>query len=104
MVDLHYTDVDRKAGSSSRSPGRLLFADRTAVIEFSSGVSKSLSSLEMRLLLRDRGREDPSLFFFAVMGVRAASQWGQVSDPRGLYPAVRRPRCLTVNLKELHNC
>lgn len=67
MIDLHYTDVDRKAGSS-RSPGRLLFADRTAVIGFSSGVSKSLSSMEMRLPLRDRGRADPSLFFFCSHG------------------------------------
>lgn len=88
MIDLQYTDVDRKA-SSSRSPGRLLFSERTrkmaAVIGFSSGVLKSLSSMEMRLLLWDRGRADPS-FFFAVMRVCAASEqteWGQVSDPGG---------------------
>lgn len=94
VMALHYTDVDRKAGSS-RSLGWLLFAQRTqtaAVIGFSSGVSKSLKSMEMRFFLRGCGRVAPSL-----LGVCAASEqteepseWPQVSDPRGLYPAVRR--------------
>lgn len=97
VMDLHYTDVDRKA-SSSKSLGWLLFAQRTqtaAVIGFSSGVSKSLKSMEIRFFIQDCGRVAPSLS--TAMGVCAASEqteepseWLQVSDPRGLYPAVRR--------------
>lgn len=64
-----------------------------AVIGFSSDVSKSLSSMEMRFLLRERGHVAASLF--AVMGEKTEgpSQWPQVSDPGGLYHAVR---CLPV--------
>lgn len=62
-----------------------------AVIGFSSGVSKSPSSMEMRLFLRDRGRADPSLslsLFFVCLcsnrpdrGSISMGGGGQVSDP-----------------------
>lgn len=112
VIDLHYTGVDRKA-SSSRSPGRLLFAERThkraTVIGFSSGVLNSLSSMEMRLLLRDCGRADPSLLLQSWEFVqRQNKQTDHLKDDRSLTPGVYVllsdiSLCLTVNPKELRN-
>lgn len=106
MMDLHYTDVGRKAGNS-RSLGWLLFAQRTqtaAVIGFSSGVSKSLKSIEMRFFLQDCGCVAPSLF--TAMGVCAASdrQRSHLSGHRSLTPGVYNllsdvSRCLTATPK-----
>lgn len=107
MIDLRYTGVDRKAGSSG-SPGWLLFAERTretaAVIGFSSGVSKSHSSMEMRLLLRDRGRADPSLLLQSWGSVPLQNkQRERLSGARPLTPGVDLlsdiSLCSTVNLK-----
>lgn len=52
-----------------------------AVIRFSSGVSKSLTSMEMRFFLRERGRVAPSLF--AAIGQRS-----HLSGRRSLTPGV----------------